>query len=201
MEEKESKIIKSIIEMCVIKCIRPDFLNYKFNELLEVIMSSEFVQVPELDLSVTLEDTESKTPIILCCAPGFDAAYKVDNLSREKNVKLISIALGSNEADAAAEKAINDGMVSGFWVLLKNIHLKTDWLSFVERQVFRSNAHENFRLFMTMEFSEKIPNTLLKASYKYIFELPDGVKPSITRVYNTALQEKRSDKPPLERAR
>lgn len=81
------------------------------------------------------------------------------------------------------------------------MHLKTDWLNFVERKVFRSTPHDNFRLFMTSEFTEKIPNTLLRQSYKYIFELPDGVKPSITRIYNTVVQEERSDKTPLERAR
>merc|ERR1712226_595582 len=85
--------------------------------------------------------------------------------------------------------------------MLKNVHLSTDWLNIVERKVFRATPHDNFRLFMTMEYSTKIPNTLLRQSYKYIFELPDGVKASITRTYNTVIQSERSDKQPLERSR
>ena len=40
---------------------------------------------------------------------------------------------------------------------------------------------------MTMEFSEKIPNTLVRQSLKFIFELPDGVKASINRTYGSVM--------------
>lgn len=92
-------------------------------------------------------------------------------------------------------------MSQGTWVLLKNVHLATDWLNKVEQKIFRSNPHTQFRLFMTMEFSDKIPNTLLRQSLKFIFELPDGVKASISRTFGSVIVASRSDSEPVERAR
>ena len=63
------------------------------------------------------------------------------------------------------------------------------------------NPNKNFRLFLLMEFSDKIPLTLVKQSIKFIFELPDGVKSSIRRTYNTLYTSSRSDKNPPERCR
>ena len=52
----------------------------------------------------------------------------------------------------------------------------------------------NFRLFLLTEFSDKIPMTLLRSSIKFIFELPDGVKSTVKRTYNTVFTPQRSDR-------
>jgi dynein heavy chain 1 len=40
---------------------------------------------------------------------------------------------------------------------------------------------QNFRLFLTAEFSPKIPSTLIRQSYKLVFEPADGVKASLLK--------------------
>jgi dynein heavy chain 1 len=51
-------------------------------------------------------DSNAKSPILLCSAPGFDPSFKVESLAKEQNIKLISVALGSAEGFEIAEKSI-----------------------------------------------------------------------------------------------
>lgn len=43
------------------------------------------------------KDTNSKSPVLLCSAPGFDPSYKVEALAKEMNSRLVSVAIGSQE--------------------------------------------------------------------------------------------------------
>lgn len=52
------------------------------------------------------KDTSSKSPILLCSAPGFDPSYKVDALAKEMGIRHISVAIGSQEGFDQADKAI-----------------------------------------------------------------------------------------------
>ena len=59
---------------------------------------------------------------------------------------------GFNEAD----KAINSATKLGRWVMLKNVHLALQWLVGLEKKLHTMSAHENFRLFLTMDISDKV---------------------------------------------
>ena len=87
------------------------------------------------------------------------------------------------------------------WILLKNVHLAPGWLMELEKSIHRLSPHANFRLFLTMEFNPKVPSTLIRSSYKLVFEPPDGIKASLTRTYKTLLTPARTDKIPRERSR
>ena len=52
-----------------------------------------------------------------------------------------------------------------------------------------------------MEFNDKVPSTLLRTSYKIVFEPPSGIKASLSRTYKTVCSAGRSDAAPNERAR
>lgn len=52
-----------------------------------------------------------------------------------------------------------------------------------------------------MEFNPKVPATLIRQSFKLVFEPPDGIKASLTRSYSTLITQQRSDRLPKERAR
>ena len=85
--------------------------------------------------------------------------------------------------------------------MIKNVHLATSWLSDLEKKIFRLSPHPNFRIFLTMEFNPKVPSTLIRQSYKMVFEPPDGIKASLDRTYRSVVSAQRSDKAPCERAR
>ena len=85
--------------------------------------------------------------------------------------------------------------------MFKNVHLDPAWLSELEKKIHVLNPHQNFRLFLTAEFSPKIPSTLIRQSYKLVFEPAAGIKASLLRTYKTVLSPARSDKLPVERSR
>jgi len=68
---------------------------------------------------------------------------------------------------------------------LKNVHLAPRWLSEVEKKINRLNPHKKFKLFLAMEFNEKVPSTLIRESNVFVFEPPDGIKASMMRTYHS----------------
>jgi dynein heavy chain 1 len=72
---------------------------------LKEVFDEEFVAIPELDLvKVVQEETNCKSPILFCSAPGFDASSKIEALARSLNKKFLSIAIGSSEGFELVEK-------------------------------------------------------------------------------------------------
>ena len=61
-------------------------------------------------------ESNCKSPILLCSAPGFDPSYKVESLAKEMGVKLLVVAIGSAEGFGQADKVIKDASKSGLWV-------------------------------------------------------------------------------------
>lgn len=78
--------------------------------------------------------------------------------------------------------------------MLKNVHLAISWLNDLEKKLFRLTPNANFRIFLTMEFNPKVPATLIRSSYKLVFEPPDGIKAALTRTFKTVLSQQRTDR-------
>jgi len=69
------------------------------------------------------------------------------------------------------------GMQRGYWVLLQNCHLLLSWLSQLEKILQEAkNPHEDFRLWLTTEPTDKFPLGILQRSLKVVTEPPDGLK-------------------------
>jgi dynein heavy chain 1 len=82
-----------------------------------------------VDFKNVILSCKSKEPILLSSAPGFDPSFKVEQLSKESNIKMHSVAIGSAEGFDLADKAIKEGIKIGAWIMLKNVHLAPSWLS------------------------------------------------------------------------
>ena len=50
----------------------------------------------------------------------------------------------------------------GGWLMLKNVHLAPEWLVGLEKQLHGLTPHAEFRLFLTMEFTPKVPGNLVR---------------------------------------
>ena len=59
------------------------------------------------------------------------------------------MAIGSAEGFDLADKAMKEGVKTGTWVMLKNVHLAPTWLSELEKKIHVLNPNANFRLFLT----------------------------------------------------
>lgn len=198
--KKETFLI--ILNLTIMRIFRPDKFLLAASRMINKILGEHFMEEIPIDMKNLVEkESNSYSPILLCSAPGFDASYKVDSLAKDLNKKYISVAIGSAEGFDLAEKAINQAAKTGSWVLLKNVHLAPSWLNEIEKKIHRLTPHDNFRLFLAMEFNPKVPSTLIRQSYKLVFEPPDGIKASLQRSYKQVFTQARSDRAPTERAR
>jgi dynein heavy chain 1 len=110
-----------------------------------------------------------------------------------------NIAMGSNEGAATADKAIANAATTGNWVLVKNVHLAPQWLQSLEKRLESLKPNPDFRLFLSMESSPKIPVNLLRASRVLSYEQPAGIRANMKDSLSS-LAEK-AVKAPVEKAR
>mmetsp|Transcript_8760 Transcript_8760/g.15301 ORF Transcript_8760/g.15301 Transcript_8760/m.15301 type:complete len:290 (+) Transcript_8760:3341-4210(+) len=120
-------------------------------------------------------------------------------MAKELDKELSSVAMGSAEGFETAESLVSAAAKRGTWVMLKNVHLCTDWLNetFVKKlQTFGHSTHKSFRLFITSEISPKLPTALLRLSDVIVAEASTGIKPSMTR-FISGLTKTRLEKSPI----
>ena len=151
------------------------------------------------DLGDVVKQVSATTPIALSSSPGFDASYKVDGLVDRTKAQCTNIAMGSNEGLASADKAVSNAAATGSWVLVKNVHLAPTWLQSLEKRLNSLKPHPDFRLFLSMESSPKIPVNLLRASRVLMYEQPAGVRANMKDSLSSL--SLRASKQPIERTR
>jgi dynein heavy chain 1 len=151
------------------------------------------------DLGDIVKQVTAVTPVALSSSPGFDASYKVDNLVERERVTCSNIAMGSNEGAASADKAIANAATTGNWVLVKNVHLAPQWLQSLEKRLEALKPNPDFRLFLSMESSPKIPVNLLRASRVLSYEQPAGIRANMKDSLSSLADK--ATKAPVEKAR
>lgn len=151
------------------------------------------------DLREVVEQVRVTAPVALSSSPGFDASYKVDNLVERTRATCTNIAMGSNEGVESADKAIANAAATGNWVLVKNVHLAPSWLQSLEKRLDSLKPHANFKLFLSMESSPKIPVNLIRASRVLMYEQPAGVRANMKDSISSLAE--RASKQPVEKAR
>lgn len=150
----------AIRQALIVKSLRPDRTPMALAKIVDVVLGRGFREVSEVtqeDLhSVVTQQLPATVPILLVSSPGFDPSAKVHWAAQKQRQPITSIAMGSEEGYAVAEKSIASAARQGTWVLLKNVHLASTWLQDLEKKLFRMHVHDNFRIFLTMEFSSKV---------------------------------------------
>jgi dynein heavy chain 1 len=129
--------------------------------------------------AVILHQVPAATPIIFASVPGHDASSHVEALVARTNFSCTSVAMGSSEGVVAADQAINVATRNGSWVLLKNLHLASDWLHHLERRLRSLNLHPDFRLFLTMETTTSIPANIIETSRVVMNEPIPGIRANL----------------------
>ena len=75
------------------------------------------------------KETNCKSPILFCSAPGHDASSKIEALAGKLNKKFLAIAIGSSEGFDLVEKNFPQKIRLGEGLVLKNVHLAPTWLN------------------------------------------------------------------------
>ncbi|KAI1076782.1 cytoplasmic dynein heavy chain, partial [Whalleya microplaca] len=189
---------QGLLSLLLVKLFRLDRFVPTAERFVVSVFGSELFDIVE-DLKETVSLVPPTRPISLVSSPGFDASYKVDNLVERMRVRCTNIAMGSNEGLASADKAISNAAQVGSWVLVKNVHLAPTWLQSLEKRMESLNPHSDFRLFLSMESSLRIPVNLLRASRVLMYEQPAGVRANMKDSMSSL--SSRGTKSPVERTR
>lgn len=199
--DKDCQLKAELIRAIILSVTKPDRMMTSVNNFVRILLGEDFLTIPELDLRKLVENqTNCKSPILLCSAPGFDASSKIERLARDLGKRFLPIAIGSQEGFDLVDKHFPIKIKSGDWLILKNVHLAPGWLNELEKRLYSNDPHKDFRLFLTMEFNPKIPPNVLRISRKLVFELPSGIKHSLIRSYSNVLGPK-SEIAPAERCK
>ncbi|RDL39863.1 p-loop containing nucleoside triphosphate hydrolase [Venustampulla echinocandica] len=192
------KCDQELISLLLVKLFRLDRFVPAAERFVTAVFGAGLLDTTE-DLKETVDQVSASSPIALCSSPGFDASYKVDSLVERSRATCTNIAMGSNEGLASADKAISNAAANGSWVLVKNVHLAPTWLQSLEKRMDSLKPHADFRLFLSMESSPKIPVNLLRASRVLMYEQPAGVRANMKD--SMASLSTRAIKTPVERTR
>ncbi len=200
--EEDRLLLKEICNIILLLIFRPDRTINSVRSFVKNVFDERFLSIPELDLTKIIEaETNCKSPILFCSAPGHDASNKIEQLARKLNKRFISIAIGSSEGFDLVEKNLPTKARAGEWLVLKNVHLAPSWLNELEKKLYSMEPESRFRLFLTMEFNPKIPSNVLRISRKIVFELPAGIKYSLIRSYSNVITPVKSERIPIERCK
>lgn len=197
-DENMEKRDQELLSLLLVKLFRLDRFVPAAERFVTTVFGPNLLDTAE-DLKQTVDQVSASRPIALCSSPGFDASYKVDNLVERSRATCTNIAMGSNEGLATADKAVSNAAANGSWVLVKNVHLAPTWLQSLEKRMDSLKPHPDFRLFLSMESSPKIPVNLLRASRVLMYEQPAGVRANM-KDSMTSLST-RATKNPVERGR
>ena len=189
---------QALYSLLIVKLFRLDRFVPMAERFATLIFGAGLFDMTE-DLDGTISQVEPKRPIALVSSPGFDASYKVQAIVNRERKHCHSIAMGSNEGVASADKAISSAAQMGHWVLIKNVHLAPIWLQSLEKRLETLNPTPEFRLFLSMESNPKIPVNLLRASRVLMYEQPAGVRANMKDSMKGMAE--RSAKSPVERTR
>jgi dynein heavy chain 1 len=189
---------RALKELLLVKLFRIDRLVPATERFVNAVFGKSFLDVAE-DLERITTQTAASSPIALCSSPGFDASYKVDQLVDRMQANCTSVAMGSNESVSSADAALASAAANGSWVLIKNVHLAPEWLQNLVKRIDSLKPNNDFRLFLSMETSPKIPSSLLRASRVLLYEQPAGIRAnmrdSLSSLPDKAIQQ------PVEKTR
>jgi dynein heavy chain 1, cytosolic len=149
------------------------------------------------ELRAVVSEISATVPLLICSARGYDVSGRVESMARELGKDLSAVAMGSSEGKETAESLVTSAAKRGTWVMLKNVHLCTEWLSetFVKKlQTLGQSTNKDFRLFITSEISPKLPTALLRLSDVIVAEASSGIKASMSRFMST-ITKTRMDSP------
>lgn len=197
-DESVSQLDQLLRSLLLVKICRMDRFVPSAERFIEAVFGRELFE-GGADLKDVVDQVTATRPIALSSSPGFDASYKVDALVEATRATCANIAMGSNEGLESADKAISNAAAVGNWVLVKNVHLAPAWLQSLEKRLDSLKPHKEFRLFLSMESSPKIPVNLIRASRVLMYEQPAGVRANMKDSLSSL--NVRASKAPVEKAR
>jgi dynein heavy chain, axonemal len=173
--------------LLIMRVFRPDRVYNAVKRFVMYAMGEQFVQPPVLNYQRIFDQMTPSTPAVFILSPGADPQSDIQTLGMQLGfpppTKFKFLALGQGQA-GKAEELLEQGAARGYWILLQNTHLLISWLKNLEK-ILASMArpHQDFRLWMTTDPTDRFPLGILQRSLKVVTEPPDGLKLNMRSVY------------------
>lgn len=183
--------------LLILRCMRRDRITMGLNILVNrALPNGEKFIAPETSyteiMNKSFKMSSPHTPFFYILSPGSAPKTIVEGLAdaqRPKDFKSLSMGQGM---DKDAEEYLARGHKEGIWVFLENCHLMPKWLPKLEQLLDNyalDGGHDNFRLFLSGEPSEKIPIGLLERCIKLTFEPPQELKANVQLAFKSFKKE------------
>uniref|UniRef100_A0A8D8QIW2 Cytoplasmic dynein 2 heavy chain 1 n=2 Tax=Cacopsylla melanoneura TaxID=428564 RepID=A0A8D8QIW2_9HEMI len=170
-------------KVLVAHCLKPEQVYSALTQFALDTLELTGLSPPALRLNQVLSETFPTEPILLITTPGSDPSTELRQLAENKNIgKLKEIALGEGDLNQILDD-LDSLSKQPCWVILKNLHLMTNWLPQLEKFVQNLTPDKSFRLWMTTECHSKFSATLASACLKLSYEAPQGIKRNLQRTY------------------
>ncbi|KAJ1517337.1 hypothetical protein HMI55_000021, partial [Coelomomyces lativittatus] len=172
---------KCLFHTILSKVFRTDLFQSSLQALISEIFHHQLLLSHDHNFyQIICDEVNGTTPLAFCSTRGMDASSLLEHLCQEMGVSIFSVAMGTSEGLALADKEITKRIVNGGWILLKNVHLAPEWLSQLEKRLhLLRNTHSNFRLLLTMEVTSTLPVSLLRHFRIFLFEPRPGVRANL----------------------
>ncbi|CAG9462277.1 unnamed protein product [Pedinophyceae sp. YPF-701] len=185
--------------LLVLRCLRVDRVTVAVTRFIIAKMTERYVQPPVLNFHLIYKQSSPLTPVLFVLSPGADPAFDVFKLGEDMGFKpgskLKYMALGQGMGPKAKEY-IEQGATRGLWIMLQNLHLLSRWLKELEKILEKiDKPHEDFRLWLTTEPTERFPLGVLQRSLKVVTEPPNGLKLNMRSSYSKITDEVLSECP------
>jgi dynein heavy chain 2 len=169
------------------QALRPDRLLSSISAFVCDAMRLEDLSPPPLSFPKIYEASSTAEPVLFIAQAGADPTAELEAFAMKTlggTERFTQMAMGSGQTDAAMD-AIKEAARDGAWVCLKNLHLVTDWVFYLEKALKGLSPHDDFRLWLTTEPHDNFPTILLQQSRKISYESPPGLKQNMLRTYES----------------
>eukprot|EP00939_MAST-03C_sp_MAST-3C-sp1_P004322 g4322.t1 len=189
-----SEKLNKFEQMLLLRCFRSDRSFNATKEFVQWKMGKHFVEPPVLDYDNVFDQSTALCPIVFVLSPGSDPQGDIMMLSEKHGMtgnKFKYLALGQGQGPEA-EAYLKLGKSRGYWILLQNCHLLLSWLGYIEgflQELDANPPHEDFRLWLTTDPSDKFPLGIIQRALKVVTEPPDGLKLNISNVWANVSQD------------
>jgi len=171
----------------VLLAVRTDCTISGLQDVIASKLGKDFLEPPSFNLEKSFNDSTPCMPLIFVLSPGADPMSEINRLGAKVQMseRQNAVSLGQGQGNKAAS-AVQDGVESGFWVILQNCHLAPSWMPTLETIVeglSPDKVDPQFRLWLTAMPSPEFPVSVLQNGLKMTNEPPKGLKSNLLRAY------------------
>jgi len=189
-------------KLLVTRCLRPDRITSALDNFIKKVLpnGTAFVECDQTNsdeqvLTSSYADSTPSTPIFFILSPGANPIKNVQTLAKQLGFdpakQLFQVALGQGQ-DIIAHQLLDMAHKEGQWVMLQNVHLMPAFLYELLKKLDlfgQEGSHPSFRLYLSSDPSNDIPEDLLQRSIKLTNEPPAGFKANINRALSSYKKE------------